>query len=193
MPYCNKKIITAKEARIKMSKKASNILILSLVAVTIIGIIVGIWVHTSQQKFINEKTFFLNEKERTELDVRLSGVYPGMSVPYTVKLKANKGDSFNLTVDFQKVGKDSLASFIDVELFVNSEKIDSAKLSEYLSGRQVDFSVDFDGTENAEVEIVYSMGLDVGDEAQNTAADFDVVISAERIVSLKGSLHNDEQ
>ncbi len=163
-----------------MSKRTSYILILSLVVVTMVGIGIGTWSYVSQDKFANEKTIVLNEQSQTEMEVNLSGFCPGMSVSYEMHLKANAGDVFDITMDFEKTDTDSLARFIDVEVRLNGEKIDSAKLSEYLNGKPLAFSAEFNSTSEIDVEIVYSMGLEVGDEAQNTMADFNIVLSAKR-------------
>ncbi len=163
-----------------MSKRTSYILILSLVAITMIGIIIGVWSYVSQDKFVNEKTIVLNEQPQTEMEVSPSGLCPGMSVSYKIHLRANEGDSFGITMDFKKTDTDSLAQFVDVEVRLSGEKIDSAKLSEYLGGKQITFPIEFDGTSEIDIEIVYSMGIDVGDDAQNTTADFNIVLSAKK-------------
>ncbi len=163
-----------------MSNKVSYILILSLVVVTMVGIAIGIWSFVSQDKYINEKTIVLNEQPQTEMEVDLSGICPGMSISYEIHLQANENDNFGITMDFEKTDSDSLARFVDVEVKLNGEKIDSAKLSDYLSGRQITFPLKFDDTSEIDIEVIYSMGLDVGDEAQNTTADFNIILSAER-------------
>ncbi len=163
-----------------MSKRTSYILILSLVVVTMIGIVIGVWNYVSQDKFTGEKTIVLNEQPQTEMEVNLSGLYPGMSISYEIHLKANKGDTFDITMEFEKTDKDSLARFVDVEVRLNGEGIDSAKLSEYLGGRQIAFSAEFDDAPEIDIEVVYSMSIDVGDDAQNTTADFNIILSSEK-------------
>ncbi len=163
-----------------MSKKVSYILILSLVLVTVAGISIGTWNYTSQDKFIDEKTIILQEQSQAEMEINLSGICPGMTVSYEIHLQANENDYFDITLDFQKTTSDSLAQYIDVEIKLHGEKVDSAKLSDYLGGKQSTFPIQFDHTTAMDIEIVYIMGLDVGDEAQNTTADFTILLSAER-------------
>ncbi len=140
----------------------------------------GVWTYVSQDKFANEKTIVLNEQPQTEMVVYLSGLCPGMRVSYEIHLKANEGDRFGITMDFEKTDTDSLAQFVDVEIRLSGEKIDGAKLSEYLGGRQITFPTEFDSTSEIDIEIVYGMGIDVGDDAQNTTADFNIILSAKR-------------
>ncbi len=163
-----------------MSKRASYILILSVVAVTIAVLVFGMISFSSGKKFADEKTVVIGENTQTEMEVSLTGFYPGASKSYQIHMKANKGDKFKVTMDFEKTGEGSLAKFVDVEVIVDGEQADKAKLAEYLDGREISFSAEFEDTKTVEVEIVYSMATTVGDEAQNTAADFDIKLSSER-------------
>ncbi len=163
-----------------MNTRVSYNIIKALIVITMISIVIGVWGYESQDEFANEQTIVLNEQPRTEMEVSLSGLVPGMSVSYEIHLKADEGDSFGITMDFEKTDKDSLARFVDVEVRSSGEKIDGAKLSEYLGGRQITFPTEFDSTSEIDIEIVYSMGIDVGDDAQNTTADFNILLSAKR-------------
>lgn len=164
-----------------MSKKTSNILIISLIVVTIAGIVIGVWNYTSQDAYINEKTITLaDDVQSEEMKVNLSGIAPGVKATYTLNLQANSGDSFDAVMDFEKTGADSLAPYIAVEILVDGESVGNGSLAELLDGKQFNFHIDFDGTTAVEVEIIYSMGLDVGDEAQGTSADFDMILTSTR-------------
>ncbi len=163
-----------------MGKTVSRVLILFICAVTAVGIAVSVWNFTSQEKLTNEKTIVIDEKTQTEMDVSLHDICPGMSVSYYINLKANENDRFKALMDFQKTESDSLAAFIDVDILVNGTKISSSKLSEHLGGKQIEFDANFENTSEIRIEIVYSMDLEVGDEAQNTTADFNIVLSADK-------------
>ncbi len=163
-----------------MSKAAVYILILSLVLLTSVGAVLGIWNYTSGEKFANGKTIVLNEETKTEMEVNLSGICPGDSTSYGIHLEARESDLFDVTMNFKKTGQDSLARFIDVTVKLDGENISTAKLTDYLDGKSIAFPTDFDGRSTVKLEIVYSMDLEVGDEAQNTAADFNVILTATR-------------
>ncbi len=163
-----------------MSKITFYLLLLSLATLTILGTMIGFQALNDQKEFSDEKTIVVDEKEQTEMSVNLVGIHPGETMAYQINLKSNEGDFFNITMDFTKAGDDSLAKFIDVEIRLNGKKTRAAKLSEYLNGEQVAFSINYAGINKAEIEILYSMSLDVGDEAQNTSADFTILLSATR-------------
>ncbi len=157
------------------------ILIISLIAATATGVGIGVWSHNSQETYTNEKTVVLTGETQTEqIKVSLSGITPGASAAYTVHLKASKGDSFALCVDCTKTGADSMAPFIDVQVLVDGQHVGQLPLSSLLGEEQLEFRIKFDNTTDVEVKIVYSMSLQVGDEAQNTAADFDLMLTTTR-------------
>ncbi len=162
------------------SKAISYILTLSLVVMTVIGIVIGVYNKVGEQKLQNETTIELGEQKQTEMKIDLTGIHPGDSTSYKINLNANKGDAYISSITFEKTGTDSLAPFIDVEIKIGDERIDGARLSDYLGGRRAEFTADFSDTDSLQVEIIYSMSVDIGDEAQNTTADFKTVLNVER-------------
>ncbi len=162
-----------------MKKKLlSLIFIVVLSAVTLVDLGYFVWKRMQKRSFSNEKTIYLNETEQTEMEVHLSGLCPGDNASYELRLKAIEDAAFDIVMSFDETGASSLAPFVDVEIRLQGEKIDGGKLSEYLEGKLVSFSTRFDSTTQINLEISYGMGLDVGDEAQNTTADFSITLYA---------------
>ncbi len=163
-----------------MSKKIPDFFILITVFVIMLGLVLGVWVYTSQDKFFNEKTFVLNDRSQSEFSVDLSDIYPGRTISYKICLKANKGDYFNITIELDELGESSLADFLGFEIRYEGETIDKASLKEYVEGKKCNFKADFSEKKTVEVEFVYIMDVGVGDEAQGATADFNIVLSAKR-------------
>ncbi len=161
-----------------VSKIIGRILVLFLCVLTLGGIGVAAWTLAGQDKLTDDKTVIINDKTYTEMDVELNGIVPGDKITNSFTLKANKGDSYFTTIEFKKDGSDSLAKFIDVDVFVNKERLSSAKLKEHIDGKKISFEADFSESEELEIEIVYSMGIDVGDEAQSTTADIKLILTS---------------
>ncbi len=163
-----------------MSKKSAVILLIfaSILTASMIG--AGVWAYTSQHRYINEKTLTLGDNMQEELQVALGGFTPGTSQAYTLNLRAHTGDRYHLNLDFQKTGDDSLADFIHVEIFVGDASMGSCKLSALLNGESFDFPIYFDSNAQIDAKIVYHMYSDVGDEAQGTRADFNIILTSKR-------------
>ncbi len=163
-----------------MGKKAAYICIILLVAVTVVALVAGVYTYTSQNKYSEEKTVTVDGETKTELEVELKEFVPGSREFYEIKLKGNRGSKFDVSMNFEKLKTDSLAKYIDVEIFVDGKKVDGNSLDVYLEGKSTEFEVDFSDEEIKTVSIVYEMGLDVGDEAQEKSADFKVVLTSKR-------------
>ncbi len=162
-----------------MKKKVLSLIFIVLLSViTVADLGYFIWKRTQKKAFTNEKTIDLNETTQTEMEVHLSGLCPGDSASYELHLKAEEGASFEIVMSFDETGESSLAPFLDVEIRLHDEKIDEGKLYDYLHGKLVTFPTRFDSGTQIDLTITYAMGLEVGDEAQNTTADFSITLYA---------------
>ncbi len=163
-----------------LNKRTETILTVSLVAITAIGLLIGTWLYVSQDKYINRKVLVLSDKEQTEMEVWLGGIAPGVDMSYTIDLKANRGDGFDVLMQFEPDVGNSLAKFLDVEVLVEGQSVGKGSLIEFLDGRSLSFRADFKNKPRVEVTFIYSMGIDVGDEAQGATADFDIILTSKR-------------
>ncbi len=164
-----------------MIKKLSIVLIVALATLTVAGVVVGIIVYNKNNDLLaNNETIIVNEKEYTEFNVDLAGIAPGDIQSYIIPMTVTEAGQYDVVLAFEKGELDSLAKYLDAEIKLNGEKIDGANLSEYLQGKQTVIELDLEESTRVEVEIVYAMGLDVGDEAQNTKADFKLTLTVER-------------
>ncbi len=159
-----------------MNKKLYILVIISSVLIAACAIIFGVFTYSGTKKYANEKTITLQDTTEKRTEINLEGFCPGDRKSYTFNCKANRGECFDVTLSFESTGEDSLSRFIDVEVWVDGEKRDRARLNEYFDGRELPFKADFSDKNQVKIEIFYIMELNVGDEAQNTAADFDVVL-----------------
>ncbi len=161
-----------------MNNRLSRILILVILVEVLLAIIICVWAFAYKQRFTDDVTIVLDQTPQTQLEVELYDMYPGASKSYEIHLKADLGKTYNLALNFQKTKACTIAQFIDVQVKLGDELIDSAKLEEYLDGKKVSFPMDFDSQTMIDIEIIYSMDDSVGDEAQNTTADFNLILSA---------------
>ncbi len=155
--------------------KFAAIVCIAAVATVSVGAIT--WAYNNRNGNPMEKTVVLNGETQTESTVRLTDMYPGFSTSYQIQLKGKSDERYALTVSFEKTGEVSLAPFVDVSLYYGGERIADGKLSEFLEGKGGSVDAEFSSSKTQQIEIVYSMSEEVGDEAQNTTADFKVVLT----------------
>ncbi len=163
-----------------MSKKIEMILIISLIVITVTGIVLGTVSYFNHDRYINEKTITVKDGSQTEMAVSLTDIHPGESAVYSLNLRAGRGEVYNLELSFEKGEAVSLAPFIDVAVRIGGEPVGQARLSELLEGKSLAFKADFHKKTSLSVELVYSMDLAAGDEAQGTVADFTAVLYSKR-------------
>ncbi len=148
-----------------------------MLAVTTVSVGTVAWVYKNRKEDATEKTVVLNGNAQEEMSVKLTDIYPGYTTSYQIRLKGEKDKSYSVTVSFEEAGEVTMAPFVDVSVNYGGKTVGGGKLSELLEGKEATLQADFSSSTTQEVEIVYSMSEEVGDEAQNTVADFEVVLT----------------
>ena len=159
-------------------KKLAYILIISLAALTVAGIVIGSVVLNKQDGFEKDITLSEDGVTQEEMSINLEGIYPGKSVEYTIHFGGNAASIYDLELTFTPSENVALAQYMDVELDVNGETVSSGLLSEYLGGEAV--ALDLEIGEGGESTFVlrYTRPETVGNEAMNLTADFTINITA---------------
>ncbi len=165
-----------------MNQLTKNILIIALIVLTLGGIALGTWSYISGEKYSDEKTIELGGSQTVseEMEVRIGGFVPGVSADYTLHLKANQGDAFHVALSFKRGDTDALARFLTVAIYQGETLLTEGELTEYLDGKTTEFDLSFTDTDQLDIRIIYTMHTDVGDEAQGTSADFEILFESER-------------
>ncbi len=148
-----------------------------LVATVSIAIFGGRWLYENRTTYDVETELVLEGNVRKTRSVYLEEFYPTYSTSYPLKITGEV--NMQVRISFEEKGACALAPYVDVEILHEGVSRGKGKLSEYLSGQTVAFYAAFETQASQTLEIVYSMGEEVGDEAQDTVAKFDVVVESE--------------
>ncbi len=135
--------------------------------------------YKGKQKTPQGEELVLKQDESLQFNVSLEGFASGDSTAYDVELLGEGEQSYTLA--FEKNGNVELAQFVDVRVAYGEVVLAEGKLSEYLQGRTAEFSLFLVESEPQYIAIIYSMDIEVGNEAQNTVADFRTILTSERI------------
>ena len=106
------------------------------------------------------------------------GLVPGEKCEYTISLKGNKAETYELKLDFVENEGKELKNFARVNISANGEAICDELLSDVFENDDIVLDVDFNQNKNTELKIVYYMPLDVGNEAKNAEAVFELQLTA---------------
>lgn len=161
-----------------MTRKLAYALTIIMTIVVICGIVLGVYLLKNRDDFT--KNITLGDKTvEEEIDVSLSGFYPGSSQAYSVKFGGASVEGYKVSLGFDEDGDCTLAQFIVLTITLNGEKVTEDKLDKFIGGEGCSFALSSSENGGAELKLEYSMPEDVGNEAQGTVAEFVVTVTAE--------------
>lgn len=158
-----------------MNTKIYRILVLLTTVMSILGCV--IFSQFPRVLFLeNNTTLTINENETTSLKVDLSDIYPGNSAEYTINLYTSVKNGLNISVSFDgDSNKGDLDKYLNVSFSSESVSINKS-LHDVLTSKET-----FDmGQDIKHISIVYTMPSSIGNEAQNSFADFYINLNANR-------------
>jgi hypothetical protein len=142
----------------------------------IVGVILMMWVLMTRddRNVINVSLIDGNAPVKFE---ELSLV-PGDECSYTIKLAKASSDKFDLRLDFVRTGDGTLEDHARVKIVTQGDVVYDDLLADAIENATIHFAVDFEQNQNTEFQIVYYLPLDVGNEAKNAEAKFELILSA---------------
>ena len=141
---------------------------LILVGITLMG-----WMH-SKQDAKSEIVVQLKDGKSELLEFERLTLLPGEECEYTVKLKKTSQDRYKLKLDFIETEEKTLKNFARVKILSAGEIVYDELLATAFESNGVLLSVDFTKEINTDLRIVYYLPLDVGNEAKNAEAMFEL-------------------
>ena len=104
---------------------------------------------------------------------------PSEECEYTIQLEKTSASKYDLELDFVDTDeKKTLKNYARVKIVANGEVISDELLADAFEKEKIVLPVDFDEGENTELKIVYYLPLEVGNEAKNAEAVFELLLTA---------------
>ena len=159
----------------------SNLMRIILIAGSVL-IIVGVslmgWMlATEDERGVIEVK--LEEGKTESLVFEDLSLVPGEECEYTVQLKKTSTSKYDLELDFVDIDDEkTLKNYVRVKIVIDSEVIFDQLLADAFENEKIVLPVDFKKGENTELKIVYYLPLDVGNEAKNSEAVFELLLTA---------------
>lgn len=107
------------------------------------------------------------------------GLVPGDSVTYDLYLSTTDGPTKSVYLEFYEVQDSPLKDFVRVRILVNDEELCDELLGDLMDSGKIDFNMDLSVGDECKVTLVYYMPIEVGNEAANAEAWFDLCITAQ--------------
>ena len=109
------------------------------------------------------------------------GLVPGEQCEYRITLKGENARKYDLSLDFsesEENEKKTLKNYARVRVISGEEIICDELLADAFEMDAVILPVDFTQNKNTDIFIVYYLPIDIGNEAKNAEAIFDLVLTA---------------
>ena len=103
---------------------------------------------------------------------------PGEECEYTIQLKKTSASKYYLELDFVETEEKTLKNYARVKIVANGEVISDELLANAFEKEKIVLPVDFEEEKNTELKVVYYLPLDVGNEAKNAEAIFELLLTA---------------
>ena len=136
-------------------------------------------------------TFLLaTEDDRSSMEVWLKdgvtqsvefenlSLVPGEECEYMISLNSDTANTYDLSLDFVETVEKTLKNYARVKIIANGEAVCDELLATVFEGDDIVFPVDFSAGKNTELKIVYYLPLEVGNEAKNAEALFELLLTA---------------
>ena len=105
---------------------------------------------------------------------------PGSSCEYEIKFNGDRASKYSISLDFHELEDKPLKNFLFVKIVSGDETIVYDRLlAEAFNDNDLVLPVDFDNGVNTELKIVYYLPIEVGNEAKNADANFELIFVAE--------------
>lgn len=140
---------------------------------------VALWVWVQNAKS-QENVIHVHLREDTVQIVEFDHLtlIPGESCNYTVSVSSTKGKAYDLMLQFVETEEKTLKNFAYVRIESGGEIVYEQLLKDAFRDDALVLPVDFSENRNVELDVTYYMPVEVGNEAENAEAIFELRIAA---------------
>ncbi len=157
--------------------KLMRIILIAGSVLIIVGVsLMGWMLATEDERSVIE--IQLEEGKTKSVEFENLSLVPGEECEYTVKLEKSGADEYDLKLDFVETEEKSLKNYARVKILANGALVCDELLAAVFENEDIVLPVDFSEGKNTELKFVYYLPLDVGNEAKNAEAIFELLLTA---------------
>ena len=106
-------------------------------------------------------------------------IIPGSSSEYDIEFNGDRSSQFDVTLNFEEKEDKALKNFAYVKIVSGDEVLYDKLLADAFDDDTIIIPVDFEKNANTQLKIVYYLPIEVGNEAKNAGAKFDLLFTAQ--------------
>ncbi|MBE6632785.1 MAG: hypothetical protein E7620_00420 [Ruminococcaceae bacterium] len=166
-----------------MNRRLAYILIAAMSLMIVVGIVLSVLYYKSNAgKVVDDLdlSVTIGDQTTTNREFKLEKLIPGSSTEYTMHINAKKQDTYVVTLDFNELKDNGLKSLVNVRLMLGDIPMYEGTLESLLAdGTTVTFECAPSDDNKVSMKVIYSMSVDVGNEAMGASADFLVTLTSQ--------------
>ena len=157
--------------------KLMRLILIAGSVLILIGVSLMTWMLATEEERNNIKVE-LDGGETEVLEFEALRLVPGSQCEYTITLKNGNTDQYNLTLDFKETEEKTLKKYARVKILSEEAEVYDELLETAFENEGIVLPVDFKQDLNTVLKIVYYLPIEIGNEAKNAEALFDLVLTA---------------
>lgn len=157
--------------------KLMRIILLVICGLLLISVFLVMWMHR-EGELENVIEVRIREESVETVEFETLCLIPGEQCTYTISLTSEEAKKFDLTLDFVETEEKTLKNFAFVRIEFNEQVIYDKLLAEAFEDTEILLPVEFKQNSNTELVVIYYLPEEVGNEAQNAEAIFELQIIA---------------
>ena len=154
----------------------SSIAIGIMIGIIIFECILAIKIYNSRRS--GNIIVEIEEGETSVVEFEKLGLVPGQSVEYKLSLSTKDGPTNGIYLNFSETEDSPLKDFVKAKITINDVVICDDLLVDLFDESNILYEIDIYNSD-CDIVIVYYMPAEVGNEAENAEAWFDLLITAE--------------
>ena len=165
-----------------LSHKITRALLVISSLLILIGILMTVWISIKNK---NKDVIKVQLSDGKTEVISFDGLslFPGGSCEYKIKLKNDGFPRYDLTLDFVDVDEEkTLKNYAYVKIIANGEVLCDELLATAFEDDTIALLVDDEKGINTELTVIYYLPIEVGNEAKNAEAVFEVQLTASKQV-----------
>ena len=156
-----------------------SLLVRSMMTVASILILIGVFLMAYMMLTSRSRNVInIDLDSGQSLPITGLDLVPGDSREYAVRLKSSSLHSCTLSMRFVDGEGNTLKNFVRVKILSGDVVVCDELLADVFESGAITLPVDFGSKKNTELKIVYYLPLEVGNEAKNAVASFEVRFTA---------------
>lgn len=157
--------------------KIMRIALIAASVLIVLGVVLTAWAWATKDER-NVIEVHLCDGEMQAVKFENLCLIPGEECEYTLRLKSDGVNQCDLKIDFVETKERTLKNFAYVRLESDGKVICDDLMANIFDGEALSLAADFESADFIELTVKYYLPLDVGNEAQNAEAIFELQLTA---------------